>query len=148
MYKTIPLQLFATAALLGAHNVEGFLPAPSIRGHIASASGRGATCSQGVKPLQAGAMGEDIPEEDKIKARAAFADSSLMDNLMNMLNQLKGFGTGGTGEDDGTDEPAEAASSEGETAAADAEVKLRKKVCASCVCSYSRGFWHAVAHGP
>lgn len=118
MYKTIPLQLFAAVALLAARDVEGFVPAPSVRGHLASVSGRGATCSQGVKPLQAGAMGENTPEEDKIKARAAFADSSLMDNLMNMLNQLKGFGSGGDG---AKDEPAEAESSEGGAAAPDSE---------------------------
>ena len=96
MYKTIPLQLFAAVALLAARDVEGFVPAPLVRGHLASAGGRGATCSQGVKPLQAGAMGENTPEEDKIKARAAFADSSLMDNLMNMLNQLRASARGGT----------------------------------------------------
>lgn len=132
MYKTLPVQLLAAVALFlsASHEVSGFVPAPSVRGHhLARASGRGATCSQGVKPLSAGAMGENTPEEDKLKARAAFADSSLMDNLMNMLNQLKDFTSGGGGGGaaaSAAEEPAETAeeATEGEESASTSEVRL------------------------
>lgn len=90
---TTPLCALAAVALLPRGHDAFFVSPPAHAGSAAAISRRGASaCTiRSVKPLEAGAMAELTPEEDKLKARAAFADSPVLDDLMSALNKMRGI---------------------------------------------------------
>lgn len=57
-------------------------------------------------------MADEIPENEQTKARAAFLDSPVLDDLMKTINKLKGFA--GMEDDEAGDSDTEGASSEEE----------------------------------